>query len=373
MNKAVLISCFNWYETRLKPIRELLIEQGFEVSVLLSDFDHIKKKVVDPRFDECTYIHVPEYKTNISFARIISHLSFGLNCRKIIDEEKPGFIYCLIPPNKIADYCASYKKKNPDVKFIIDIIDLWPESMPLGKLRYTFPARMWRRWRDDAIGAADHVFTECELYQDKLEGILPPSKTSTLHLYKEQTQEECKLVEKNILKKKTDEVIRFAYLGSMNNIIDIDGICEVLKHTMENGYTCELVAIGDGENRERFEKAVSTIGCKATFHGAIYDEMKKIELLAPCDYAFNMMKKSVSVGLTIKSIDYMSYGLPLINNIEGDTWKIVKEHNVGINVCDLKFPLISMNHAEIRNVFDSFFSREAFNNNLGLDNLLGRG
>ena len=41
--RAVLISCFDWYDTRLKPIRDILIEMGYEVTVLTSDYDHIRK------------------------------------------------------------------------------------------------------------------------------------------------------------------------------------------------------------------------------------------------------------------------------------------------------------------------------------------
>ena len=38
------------------------------------------------------------------------------------------------------------------------------------------------------------------------------------------------------------------------------------------------------------------------------------------------------IGLTVKSIDYFEHGLPIINNISGDTWKFIEEKNVGINI-----------------------------------------
>ena len=66
----MLISCFNWYESRLKPIREFLIEQGYKVTVLIADFDHIKKNRISNRYKECTYINVPRYRCNISLQRI---------------------------------------------------------------------------------------------------------------------------------------------------------------------------------------------------------------------------------------------------------------------------------------------------------------
>lgn len=360
MKKAVLISCFNWYEARLKPIRKLLIERGFEVSVLIADFEHIKKTKISLRFDECTYIHVPEYKSNLSIARIRSHLSFGKQCKRIVDELKPDIIYCLVPPNKVVDYCADYKKRNPEVKFIIDIIDLWPESMPLQSLRNLPLTKLWKRWRDEAIKVADYVFTECNLYQEKLKDILAPSKTKTLHLYKEQSEEEKQMVREIIEKRKTDDVIRFAYLGSMNNIIDIEGICRVIQTFISSGAICALHAIGDGVNKEKFEEAVKSTGCHTQFYGAVFDEIEKIRILAPCDYAFNMMKGDIVVGLTIKSIDYLSYGLPLINNIKGDTWKLVGDNDIGMNISDRIISPTIIDHSGVLDVFNNSFTKELF-------------
>ena len=48
-------------------------------------------------------------------------------------------------------------------------------------------------------------------------------------------------------------------------------------------------------------------------------------------FGINMMKPGICVGLTMKSIDYFCYGLPLINNIPGDTWKLVEKEQIGIN------------------------------------------
>ncbi len=46
------------------------------------------------------------------------------------------------------------------------------------------------------------------------------------------------------------------------------------------------------------------------------------------------MKASVCVGLTMKSVDYLEFGLPVINNIRGDTWEAVKKYRIGINYND---------------------------------------
>ena len=42
--KAILVSCFDWYANRLIYIERYLIEKGYEVEILLSDFNHSEKK-----------------------------------------------------------------------------------------------------------------------------------------------------------------------------------------------------------------------------------------------------------------------------------------------------------------------------------------
>ena len=360
MKNAVMISCFNWYQSRLKPIREMLVSRGYNVSVLIADFDHITKAPVARRYEECTYIHVPAYNSNVSFQRMRSHMVFGKAVSKQLDAVSPEIVFCQVPPNNVAKRCGEYKEKHPTVKLILDIIDLWPESLPLSSLKNTPPAKAWRKWRDDSIRIADHVFTECNLYQERLHNVIVPEKTSTLYLCKRQSSEEQGLTQEIIRNRNDTDTIKFAYLGSMNNIIDIEGICSVIKRFSNTGKRCELHAIGDGESRTSFEAAASASGCQTHFYGLVFDATEKIKILAPCDYAFNMMKEDATVGLTTKSIDYLSYGLPLINNIKGDTWRLVEEESVGVNVGDFRSPIQAFDHQWVRAVFETYFSEESF-------------
>ena len=45
----------------------------------------------------------------------------------------------------------------------------------------------------------------------------------------------------------------------------------------------------------------------------------------------NVMKSSVCIGLTMKSVDYFAGGLPIINTIGGDTEALVQTRNMGVN------------------------------------------
>lgn len=334
MKKALIISCFDWYDKRIKTVKEVMEDKQYQVTILTSDFDHINKNYTSCKYSDCTYIHVPAYQKNMSLKRICSHLSFGRSVKKHLYTLKPDIIYLLVPPNNTAKYCLAYKKKSPQVKYILDIIDLWPESMPLGGLKNALICKLWAKFRNESVRYSDFVFTECNLYKKKLKQCgVPKDKTKTLYLFKEQEPEECALVKEKMKENVStaNRHIRLGYVGSINNIIDTDGISDMTAGLKDAGYSVEIHVIGDGETRQQFIEALNVSGADVRFYGKQFDEKKKIEILSSCDYGINMMKEHVTVGLSIKSIDYFSYGLPVINNIKGDTWQLIEKKKMGIN------------------------------------------
>jgi len=68
------------------------------------------------------------------------------------------------------------------------------------------------------------------------------------------------------------------------------------------------------------------------YHGICYDREKKQEIFDGCHFGLNIMKPSVCVGLSMKSLDYFEYGLPMLHSIPGDTWQIIEKEQTGLNV-----------------------------------------
>lgn len=372
---ALLISCFNWYKQRLSVIRQLLLNDEYNVIVLIADFEHISKQNIKEKYPECTYVKVPRYTRNLSVSRVKSHLAFGKAVEQFLDKIVPDLVFLQIPPNNSAKYCLEYKIKHPQVRYFIDLIDLWPESLPLGGLKKTLFARYWKKMRDDSLKIADHVFTECELYQEKLRDILDEEKTSTLYLFKDQTDEEKELICKIIAEKErnnSENSLDFAYLGSINNILDMEGICKILMLSVSYGFKTAIHIIGEGEGKNKFFRLLREAKIQVYYYGAMYDQIEIIHILANCDFGLNMMKKEVSVGLTIKSIDYFSMGLPIINNINGDTWLFIEKHKIGINVkndicitdiVDFKNSKNS-ERKRVYNFYNKYFTKHHFENEI---------
>lgn len=219
---AILISCFDWYVNRLKYIDKYLQDRGYSTLVLISDFNHsIKKNDTHLNYvKNLRYIHVPQYEKNVSIRRLWSHWCFTGNIRYFIENKKPDFVYCLVPPNSLVKGLVILKKKQ-GFRLVFDVIDLWPESFPKNCTN-SYPFSVWRNYRDLYIDKADCIVLECEYYMRILSKYVDSDKVNVLRLIKKTLP----IVNKVALNK---DSINLCYLGSINSLIDIEKICSIVR------------------------------------------------------------------------------------------------------------------------------------------------
>lgn len=364
--KAVIISCFDNHEDRVDLVHEFFKEKGFDVTVIHSDFRHIKKVHRKDLKDGFILIKSKAYTKNMSVARLYSHYKFAKDAFKAVEEIKPDLLYTLVPPNSLARSAAKYIQKHKEVKLIFDLIDLWPESMPIGKIKKIPLFAFWKEMRDKSLRFADFVILECDLYKIVLGDAINGINVETVYL----ANKDINAASAPMLREKE---IHLAYLGSINNIIDIPKIKEIIV-VIKEIKPVTLHIIGDGENREKLISAAERAGASVVYHGKIYDPQAKQDIFDKCHFGLNIMKNCVCVGLTMKSIDYFQHGLPIINNIPGDTAEIINKYKVGINIdkdlkssCFLNDILNSLN-CDIKqkciSVFNENFSIKKFYNKL---------
>lgn len=370
MKKAVIITPFDnySYQVRIKYVEQYLSERGYNVKILSSDFDHRNKKVYTAKRDNLELLHVPPYKKNLSYARIKSHRVFARRALERIEELNPDLIYCSAPPNYLFKFISQYKKRNPGVKLIYELGDLWPETLPLqGKIKkLAAPAlNIWAGIRNKNIGFADGIIYECQMFSDVVSKYHPGVHSEVIYLSKEdyykghfELEDVCA------------SPLRFAYAGSINNIIDIDLIVNIMKQVSQKR-DAELVVIGGGESADRLFSLCDQAGVKYENHGITYDEEEKHRILSSCQFGLNIMKSSVAVGATMKSLEYFHEGLILVNNIPYDSAKIIESNHCGYNIDQISISgsiesLCDMNNHSIREmrllsrkVYYDLFSEEA--------------
>lgn len=362
--KAVCINAFHEYEydNRTSIIEEFLHQKGYACTYLTSDFSHRKKEKFHVDIENCIQIPTKPYKKNLSAERLLSHYCFARDAFKLVEKINPDLVYMVVPVNSLVAQAAKYKSKKPHVQIVFDILDLWPETFPNNSVKklLAYPFGKWASMRNDGLSVANMVVTECSLFQDVLRPYCCEERLKTLYLA---SNSRPLSAENNA----PEEKIALCYLGSINHIIDIPCITQIIRKI---DMPVELHIVGDGEKRQELIDAATSAGAEVIFHGKIFDSVEKQKVFDCCHYGLNIMKDSVCVGLTLKSVDYFLGGLPIINNIKGDTWSLVENECVGVNY-SVNTPLSAKEllqnmpeRAHVQTFFSKYFSREAFLHNL---------
>jgi glycosyltransferase involved in cell wall biosynthesis len=362
--KVAIVSCFDTYGRRIEMLRQWFMSKGCDVTVYESDFRHFEKvKRTDGGEGRVLVKTIPYYK-NISIKRAVSHHFMAKEALRLVAKTQPDLLYVLVPSNSLAKYACIYKNKYPRTKLCIDVVDLWPETLPSGGDKKHFPFQLWRGMRDGAIKAADTVITECSMYKEVLGSALTGKDANVLYLAGNDSK--CEIVPPS-----DDGRLHLCYLGSINSLIDIQMISSLIMAFTALKPTV-LHVIGDGEAKRSLLGTAESSGACVEFHGKIFDDARKKQVFDLCSFGLNVMKESVCVGLTMKSIDYFEAGLPVINTIKGDTWDLVKQRGIGLNVRQKSIPqaaqfITSVSAEKVtsikqatRKVYEDLFSGAAF-------------
>lgn len=352
----VIVNCFDTYEHRVELLYDFFRKQGDNVKVYTSNYRHIAKTIRNEEKNDFTFIQTRPYNKNLSVDRLRSHSEFARNVFVKLEEENIDLLWVMIPPNSVAKHAVNYKNKH-NLKLVFDLIDLWPETMPMNaQLKKVFVFKLWQKLRDDYLDYADLVVTECNLYQNSINRNVSQNKLETLYLARN-----LKRIEQ--IEGLANNEIALCYLGSINNIIDIPMISHIISELSEvKPVTIHI--IGDGEKREELITVAENAGAKVDYHGVVYDDAEKKQIMSKCHYGLNVMKNTVKVGLTMKSMDYFEAGIPILNTIQGDTWEFCEKMRIGINIDKSEWEYRALNEIfkreDIHEFANKMFSKEAF-------------
>ena len=324
IKKVVCISCFDYYEIRMKSIMKFFKENGYETYYLTSDFQHYSKQRFKSEYSESIQLHVPSYRRNLSVRRMLSHFIFSMKVYQQIKTIEPDIIYCECPPNSLVHQVIRYKKKH-NTRVIFDMFDLWPEGIPYEKFKVLLelPFKIWRNLRDFNIPKANLIVCVSQRMEDNLKRIHPNIKTAVL--FPTKIKEEGLSYNSHL-----ENEINFCYLGSINHLTDISLIIDLLSKTNKRRKVV-LHIIGAGQNLAKLVEALQSNGVESVCHGVIFDPDAKRAIFERCDFGLNIYKPEVGVTMSLKSVEYLSVGLPILSNAFADIRNIIDERNAGIN------------------------------------------
>ena len=316
--------------------KELSKEHNIEI--ITSDFSHGDKAYKAPLDVEwpfkITFLHESGYPKNICLQRFYSHWVWGGSVRKYLkSRKKPDVIYCAVPsltgPLEAAKYC----QKN-NVKFIVDVQDLWPEAF---KMAFNIPVVSDIifapfNWLANGIyKRADEVVAVSDTYVNRVLSVNKKRNSGHTVFLGTRLENFDKNANDNFVSKPEDE-LWLGYCGTLGASYDLTCVIEALAILKSKGKLVpKFVVMGDGHRKVEFEDYANYKKIDAVFTGNLpYDEM--CGRLCSCDIVVNPISKGAAQSIINKHGDYAAAGLPVVNSQDSLEYrKLVEEYNMGLN------------------------------------------
>lgn len=314
------------------------LSKNHNVEIVTSSFAHATKThraplTVDWPF-KITFLREPGYKKNISVKRFYSHYVWGRNLRKYLKQrKKPDVVYCAVPSLTGPLSAAKYCQKN-DIRFIIDIQDIWPEAF---QMVFNIPVvsslifAPFKRLVNGIYKRADEIVAVSNTYVNRALSVNSKCKSGLTVYLGTKLDTFDQNVKNNPVEKKDDE-LWLGYCGTLGASYDIICVLDALAMVKEHGITPpKFIIMGDGARRAEFEEYAKKKNVDAVFTGRMpYDEM--CGRLCACDIVINPICKGSAGSVINKVGDYAMSGRPVINTQENQEYRELLEKNkAGIN------------------------------------------
>lgn len=327
-------------EGRFEYLANKLVDESCNVELVTTDFSHEMKRI--RKMDEfqqnefkfkLTMLHEPGYPKNITLKRFYSHFIMGRSLKVYLkNREKPDLIYCSVPSLDVGKIAAEYAKEN-NIKFIIDIQDLWPESF---KMVFDIPVISdilffpMKRQVNYIYKAADEIVAVSQTYLNRALQVNRKCKCAESIFLGTELNFFDEIAKIKIDKPK--EEVWLAYIGTLGHSYDIEIVIDALSVLKVEGIdNIKFVVIGDGPLKSKFQNYAQKQKVWAEFTGRLnYKEM--VCILSSCDIAINPIRAGSAGSIINKVGDYAAAGLPVINTQECREYRdLIEKYEAGIN------------------------------------------
>lgn len=341
MNKLMIISLFGNINNINSRVYKIDKAFQWETTFVTPNFDHSKKEFKKQIQSQearikTVYLDVPAYAKNLSLIRIFSHLVFAKNLNHFLkslkESERPDIIISLMPTSAAAWIAGRFCKKN-NLFFVVDVIDLWPDSLvPLVKNNFLIKSVLspWSWITQRAYKLANYISAESKAYSKVAAAFNSEVKDSYTYLGVNSFQvREIISTSKLLGFKKNNELI-LCYGGSLNNSYDFDSLLKAIKYIHSQAVNYKLIFVGEGEKRNDILKYAKTHDLNVEITGRVsYEDF--LRYLSTCDIAFNPFVENTKVVHSYKFNDYCAAGLFIFNNLKGETAELIELYDIGVN------------------------------------------
>lgn len=346
----------------MKNIYQLLKDRGYEVTVLTTEASYPNKKLyVDRKFwnddllNKDKNIHrvsVTNRKYSYSmFNRLLYYLevTFRMILFVLYDRKKYGTVFISSPPIFIG-FVGIIAKVKYKVKLILDIRDLWPESLKgVGVFNNKFIIWIFSLFEKFLYKKADYIVVNSVEFIDYIYNNSNKSREEIKFI-----PNSARAAEMSLKDKKNSGEFKIIYTGNLGLAQDI----ELLKKLaiQLNHYNIRMSIVGYGMKRQELVEFVKKNSLEhiSFIKPTTREECLKINAQHHIGIISLEEKEIFNTVLPGKLIDYMITGLPLVASASGYSKYIIEKYGAGYvsekrDIDEIiSFILSLKNNAEIR-------------------------
>jgi glycosyltransferase involved in cell wall biosynthesis len=350
----------------LPPLRywtlaRVLAARGHDVIWWTATWSHRRKAIrsapLGIREDEgfaVRLVAVRPYEKDASLARIGSHRDFGKTFERLANEsvssgqlERPDIILASLPPLESPEAAARLAKKL-DATFVLDLMDLWPETFDrllpgpgfLKRLIAPFILGGMLKRRQALVAAADAVSAATKTYADSALRDAPeslPRHVCYVGAYPQEFSSPPRLMN-HVPAAGTDQsaspepvAIECVYAGTLESGQDLDVLAGAARLLSAAGVKATIHVAGTGAGEAGLTRAADAIGgsCRLQVHGLL-PRQAYVNLLSRCDVGLVCVKPESLVAVPYKACDFAAAGLAIVNSLPGELQRLIDEHAAGV-------------------------------------------
>lgn len=338
--------------TSARPMRagllaKMLSENGHDVTWWTSSVNHFSKTIYpQSSLKECflpcgtklIFLKSILYKKNLSIRRLINHFGTARQFKKLApNSPKPDIVICSFPTVELSYSVVNFCKKE-NIPVLVDIRDLYPDVYITlfpralrSMAKVLFYPMLWMtqkimRQATGLIAISDTYLRwglkHAKREQGKYDGVFPlayPKSEVQISLDPQFTATFEKLVDKKLI----------FYVGSFVSSIDLETVIRAAKLLQEkNKDEFHFILSGDGGYKEQWKDMAKELQ-NVTFTGWV--DSNQINWLASHSWVgLGAYKKNALMSLPNKIFEYMSFGLPILSSLEGETREFLEMNGCGL-------------------------------------------
>ncbi|KON86244.1 glycosyl transferase group 1 protein [Sporosarcina globispora] len=344
MNKKILIISQHFYPeigsagNRIKNIYQLLVKEGYEVSVITNDPAYPNKKIYEDR----TFWNDPSIKdnapnisriqvTNRKYSRSITNRLFFYvevalkqTLRIMKDKGHYDIVFVTSPPIFIAivGFLAKVKFKS---RFLLDIRDLWPESLKgVGVFNNTIIIKVFATIEKFLYKQADHIIVNSQGFVDYINNKASIPFDNISYIPNAAREDE---INGNPQLTGGGKVI---YTGNIGLAQNIDFFKQLAKKL--SLHNIDLTIIGYGIKSKELKEFIFREKLKNVTLQSPLTRQECLEMISLHHIGIVSLndKEVFDTVLPGKVVDYMTCKIPIVAAVSGYSKKVIEQNKVGL-------------------------------------------